>query len=346
MIGVERRKRQNRMVMGIRLSVCLLFCLAVSPWLVSAQYIVASPGVTPATATYGSSVTVTCFVRNSYNGLPVQNQFVTFTATGASGSSIGYGSTNSFGVASWTANALSAGSYTIQCSASGVTSTSSYFTITKAATTVSWAAPAPINYGTALSTAQLNATASVPGTFAYSPAAGSTPPVGTDTLSVTFTPSNSTNYSTSTASVSLLVNPAPAPLQNQVYQFNGSYDGVGNLTGYSDTVMGTWSMTAPGGGSGYDSLNRLMAANATWPNGTTQSFCWQYDSFGNRIQQESSPSAFTSGGGATPCQTSSTVSTVLNNYTNSQGRSQGPIKFKAPTPAESRQIQDTMRPAI
>ena len=33
--------------------------------------------------------------------------------------------------------------------------------------TVTWAAPAPINYGTALSATQLNATANVAGSFAY-----------------------------------------------------------------------------------------------------------------------------------------------------------------------------------
>jgi hypothetical protein len=46
--------------------------------------------------------------------------------------------------------------------------------------TITWNTPASITYGTALSSTQLNATASVPGTFAYSPAAGSI--LGTDLL--------------------------------------------------------------------------------------------------------------------------------------------------------------------
>jgi len=54
--------------------------------------------------------------------------------------------------------------------------------------TITWATPAAISSGTALSRAQLNATASVPGTFVYNPLAGSIPATGTDTLSVTFTP--------------------------------------------------------------------------------------------------------------------------------------------------------------
>src|SRR5439155_26464861 len=45
-------------------------------------------------------------------------------------------------------------------------------TILKAAPSITWAVPAPITYGTALNVAQLNASADVPGTFTYSPAAG------------------------------------------------------------------------------------------------------------------------------------------------------------------------------
>ena len=55
---------------------------------------------------------------------------------------------------------------------------------------ITWAIPAPIVYGTALSTAQLNATASVPGTLTYNPAAGTVLHAGTQTLSVTLTPTN------------------------------------------------------------------------------------------------------------------------------------------------------------
>ena len=79
-------------------------------------------------------------------------------------------------------------------------------TTTKTTPTITWPTPASITYGTALSSAQLDATASVPGIFAYSPAAGTIPAIGTDTLSVTFTPSDTTDYNTATASVPLLVN--------------------------------------------------------------------------------------------------------------------------------------------
>jgi hypothetical protein len=68
--------------------------------------------------------------------------------------------------------------------------------------------PAAITYGTALSGTQLDATASVPGTFAYAPAAGTALAAGTQTLSVTFTSTDTTDYAMATGTVSLVVNPA------------------------------------------------------------------------------------------------------------------------------------------
>ena len=70
---------------------------------------------------------------------------------------------------------------------------------------ISWNSPAGITYGTALSATQLNATASVPGSFTHTPAAGNVPAAGTETLSVIFTPTNTASYSTVTKTVSLTV---------------------------------------------------------------------------------------------------------------------------------------------
>jgi hypothetical protein len=81
-------------------------------------------------------------------------------------------------------------------------------TVNQATPVITWTTPATITYGANLSSTQLDATASVPGTFAYSPAAGTTPAVGTDTLSVTFTPTNTTDYMTATQTVSLTVSKA------------------------------------------------------------------------------------------------------------------------------------------
>jgi hypothetical protein len=80
--------------------------------------------------------------------------------------------------------------------------------VNQATPTITWANPSPITYGTQLSGTQLDATASVAGSFAYTPAAGSTPNAGTQTLSVLFTPNDSTDYTTATDSVSLTVNQA------------------------------------------------------------------------------------------------------------------------------------------
>ncbi|MFO7695075.1 MAG: hypothetical protein R6V57_18480 [Vicinamibacterales bacterium] len=71
----------------------------------------------------------------------------------------------------------------------------------------SWAKPAAIAQGTPLGTAQLNAIASVPGAFVYSPAAGTLLASGTHTLRATFTPNDTTLYAKATASTTITVGP-------------------------------------------------------------------------------------------------------------------------------------------
>jgi hypothetical protein len=80
--------------------------------------------------------------------------------------------------------------------------------------TITWTTPAAISFGSALSSVQLDATASVPGTFSYSPTAGTVLPVAANqTLSVTFTPTDTIDYTTATATTTITVNPAtPASL--------------------------------------------------------------------------------------------------------------------------------------
>jgi hypothetical protein len=74
---------------------------------------------------------------------------------------------------------------------------------------ITWANPAPIVIGDALSATQLNATANVPGTFTYSPAAGVVLPQGWNTLSTTFTPADSVTYAPATKTATLLVKGIP-----------------------------------------------------------------------------------------------------------------------------------------
>src|SRR5262249_46201195 len=72
--------------------------------------------------------------------------------------------------------------------------------------TITWSNPADITYGTALSGTQLNAPASVPGTFAYSPQAGTILNAGNNqTLQVVFTPTDTIHYNNANASVSINV---------------------------------------------------------------------------------------------------------------------------------------------
>jgi hypothetical protein len=74
---------------------------------------------------------------------------------------------------------------------------------------LTWPTPAPISYGTALGSGQLNARASVPGSFAYSPGPGTMLAAGLHEISVLFTPTNSAEFSPVACTVSLLVEPAP-----------------------------------------------------------------------------------------------------------------------------------------
>jgi hypothetical protein len=76
--------------------------------------------------------------------------------------------------------------------------------------TINWATPAAIAYGTALSKKQLDAVAtyagvSIAGSYVYTPAAGTVLNAGYQSLSVTFTPTNTTDYTTATQTVTLVV---------------------------------------------------------------------------------------------------------------------------------------------
>jgi hypothetical protein len=88
------------------------------------------------------------------------------------------------------------------------TSTPLTVSVNQATPSITWTTPAAIAYGTALSATQLHATSTVAGTFAYSPLAGTVLTAGTHTLSVIFTPTDTTDYTTASTSVTLTVNPA------------------------------------------------------------------------------------------------------------------------------------------
>jgi hypothetical protein len=119
-------------------------------------------------------------------------------------------------------SALSAGTYngTIRITASGASNTPKdipvSLNVNKAASVLTWSNPADITCGTPLGANQLNATANVPGSFAYSPSAGAVLNAGSgQRLSVTFTPSDSANYQIATASVVINVLVVPASITTQ-----------------------------------------------------------------------------------------------------------------------------------
>jgi len=90
------------------------------------------------------------------------------------------------------------GSYPTTCSGASdpdyaISYTQGTVTVTQATPQITWPAPAAIIYGTPLGSAQLDATASAPGIFSYNPAPSTVLQPGNQTLTVTFTPADTTD---------------------------------------------------------------------------------------------------------------------------------------------------------
>jgi Tol biopolymer transport system component len=75
----------------------------------------------------------------------------------------------------------------------------------KAIPVITWNTPAAITYPASLTGTQLNATANVAGSFVYTPAFGTLLDAGAQTLSVTFTPSNTADYVSESATTTIEV---------------------------------------------------------------------------------------------------------------------------------------------
>lgn len=168
-------------------------------------------------AVFGTQLQATVVDANQN---PVPNTTVTFTApsSGASGNFVGgvnTATTNAQGVATasaFTANAT-AGSYTVTASVTGVTTPATFSLTNRQATpAIAWPKPAAIMFGSALGNGQLNATASVPGTFVYSPSSGTVMLPGNDqALSVSFTPLDTTDFNNVVAGTTINVLPGTYP---------------------------------------------------------------------------------------------------------------------------------------
>src|SRR5579859_840998 len=128
--------------------------------------------------------------------------------------------------------------------------------VRKIVSVLSWHSPMAIAYGTALSAAQLNATANVPGTFVYSPSIGTVLDAGSQVLSVSFTPKDPKNYTLAAAKVSLKVNrvvpvihwPIPAPVPAGKALSSTQLDAVAIVPGKATALPGTY-FYSPGAGT-------------------------------------------------------------------------------------------------
>ncbi len=234
-----------------------------------------SLAVAPATGIYGGTTTLSATLTTG--GSPLAGKLVVFKLNGANFGG-NTATTDASGVATITnvsLAGLNAGTYPGYVTAK-YASDSSYagsngvndLTVEKATPSVVWNNPADIVYGTALGASQLNATADVPGSFVYTPAAGTVLNAGNNqTLSAQFTPMDTANYNTVLKEVSINVTKATATIALSGLTFD--YDGTSKsatatttpagLSGVTVTYNG--STTAPTGAGSYAVVASLSNAN-------------------------------------------------------------------------------------
>lgn len=157
-------------------------------------------------------------------------------------------------------NSTKVGSYPTNC-AGAVDLNYSYqyvnglMTVTPATPAITWATPMTITYGTALSATQLDATANVPGSFVYNPPAGTVLSPGSHALSVSFTPTDRTDYTSATATVTLTV--SALEISPTSANFGTVYLGLVGVqfisltnSGSSSITISNVQITAPGNALG------------------------------------------------------------------------------------------------
>jgi uncharacterized repeat protein (TIGR01451 family) len=144
--------------------------------------------------------------------------------------------------------------------------------------TITWSNPADIIYGTALSGTQLNATANTPGTFTYTPPAGTVLGKGPHNLHVDFTPTDTVNYDPTSKDVSINVlsavlnlsmtadrNPAAVELN---LNYNATITNTGDASATNVVLTDvlpasvTYTATSPSQGTcSYNSVTRTVTCN-------------------------------------------------------------------------------------
>ncbi len=246
-------------------------------WIVSKVDTSTSVTSSPNPSIFGQPVTFTATVDRTVSGTAPGAGTPTGAIEFFNGSaSLGTGSLSG-NTATISTSALGIGSNSIIAVYSGdnnfSTSTSPAITqtvVSKVIPTIIWSNPADIVYGTALSDVQLNATASVNGSFVYTPPNGTVLGAGNgQTLHVDFTPTDTTNYTNTSASVTINVTKANATIT--VTNYSVPYDG------HSHTATGTAT-----GVNGTDLSSDIDLSGTTHTNAGTYTDTWHFiDPSGN-----------------------------------------------------------------
>ena len=211
-----------------------------------------------------------------------------FTATPKGGSATAVDSTGFTTV-------LPAGTYTLTATFTPTDQTDytqataiTAITVNKKMPAIAWTPPDPIDYGTALSGTQLNASAAVltdsggnpvSGTFTYSPVLGTVLSAGSHTLSATFKPDDGADYGTPLrATVTLTVNkvlatiswvPAPSSIKAGTALVKGQLDARACSNSSCKTVLtGTWTYDQAAGQTTPTSAGPYSLTGTWTPSGT------------------------------------------------------------------------------
>jgi len=206
---------------------------------------------------------------------------ITLSATGGTGTgSITYSSGSASCTITGTSLAAAASSGTCTITATKAAdsnyaqaTTTATITLAKATPTITWATPSAVIAGVAIGTDRLNATASVAGSFSYSAVGVAllksdstfTSAGSPYAITATFTPSDTTNYNSTTATVNLSVldSVAPfAPIIGASALATGSSDGQVSITWSAPAAVGS---TPGNGGSTITDYEYRIALSATSP---------------------------------------------------------------------------------
>jgi hypothetical protein len=250
-------------------------------------------------STYGTSLTFTATISSGPTGT------VTFYDNGTS---IGV-STISGNTATFTTSTLIAGTHSITAYWPGnssyypVTSSAITQVVNQATPTVSvWPAASSITYGQTLASSTLSGgTASVSGSFAWT-SSSTLPNAGTPSESVTFTPSDVTDYSSVSQSINVTVSQATTTVSTWPTASSITYGQTlasSTLSGGTASVSGTFAWTtssiSPALGTSSESVT-FTPANSTDYTSVTQSISVTVDQATPTISISNIPASAVYGG--------------------------------------------------